>query len=141
MNEHIDKLLDIAIFQTLAFFSVAVLALIVFLSLFECVTRYSAWDEIKRGNVSVALAVSGKILGICNIFRFAIMSSEGDTIYASFLWAGFGFVLLLIAYFIYEFLTPVFRIDEEIARDNRAVGLISMIISIALSYVIGASIP
>lgn len=141
MNEHIDKLLDIPLFQTLAFFSVAVLALVVFLSMFECVTRYSTWKEIKRGNVSVALAIGGKILGICNIFRFAITSSESDSIYASFLWAGFGFLLLLVAYFIYEFLTPVFRIDDEIARDNRAVGLISMIISIALSYVIGASIP
>lgn len=141
MNEHIDKLLDISLFQTLAYFSVAVLALVVFLSMFECVTRYRTWKEIKRGNVSVALAISGKILGICNIFRFAITSSESDSIYESFLWAGFGFLLLLVAYFIYEFLTPVFRIDDEIARDNRAVGLISMIISIALSYVIGASIP
>ncbi len=141
MNEHVDKLLDIHLFQTLAFFSVAVLALVVFLSLFEWVTRYSTWEEIKNGNVSVAMAVGGKILGICNIFRFAILSSDGDSIYAAFLWAGFGFVLLLIAYFIYEFLTPVFRIDDEIARDNRAVGLISMMISVALSYVIGASIP
>ena len=32
------------------------------------------------------------------------------------------------------------EIDEEIKNDNRAVGLISMIISIGLSYIIGAGI-
>ncbi|KAF6592873.1 DUF350 domain-containing protein, partial [Paenibacillus sp. EKM208P] len=39
-----------------------------------------------------------------------------------------------------EFLTPVFSIDQQIKEDNRAVGLFSMIISISLSYVIGASV-
>lgn len=55
-------------------------------------------------------------------------------------WGVYGFILLLVAYFIYEFLTPKFNIDEEISKDNRAVGLISMIISIGLSFVIGESI-
>jgi putative membrane protein len=55
-------------------------------------------------------------------------------------WGIYGFVLLLAGYFIFEFLTPKFKIDEEIQNDNRAVGLISMIISIGLSYVIGAGI-
>lgn len=50
------------------------------------------------------------------------------------------FLLLLLAYFLFEFLTPVFSIDEEIAADNRAVGLIAMLISVSLSYVIGAAI-
>ena len=46
----------------------------------------------------------------------------------------------LIGYFIFEFLTPTFSIDEEIQQDNRAVGFIAMIISIGLSFVIGAGI-
>ena len=116
----------------------AILALIVFLSLFEFVTKYSNWKEIKNGNVAVAMATGGKIFGICNIFRFAILSN--DSIYCGLIWASFGFVLLLVAYFIFEFLTPNFRVDEEIFKDNRAVGFISMVISIALSFVIGASV-
>lgn len=55
-------------------------------------------------------------------------------------WGVLGFVLLLIGYFIFEFLTPKFNIDKEIENDNRAVGLISMVISIGLSYIIGAGI-
>jgi len=138
MNEEVDVLLSNPFLETLAFFSVAVLALVVFLAIFEFVTRYNDWEEIKNGNVSVAMAIGGKIFGICNIFRFAIMNN--DSILHSLIWASIGFVLLLVAYFIFEFLTPVFKIDAEIQKDNRAVGLLAMIISISMSYVIGASV-
>ena len=56
------------------------------------------------------------------------------------MWAAFGFVLLLAAYFLFEFLTPVFRVDEEIEQGNRAVGLMAMIISVSLSFIIGAAL-
>lgn len=138
MNEEVDILLSNPYLETLAFFSIAILALIVFLAIFEFVTRYNDWAEIKNGNVSVAMATGGKIFGICNIFRFAILNN--DTLLHSVVWASFGFVLLLIAYFIFEFLTPVFKIDAEIQKDNRAVGLLSMILSISISYVVGASV-
>ncbi len=124
--------------HTLSYFAMAALAMIVFLAVFELVTRYKNWEEIKRGNVAVAMATGGKIFGIANIFRFSI--AENDSLWQALIWSSYGFVLLLIAYFIFEFLTPTFRIDEEIAKDNRAVGLISMIISIGFSYVIGSGI-
>ncbi|MWC29006.1 DUF350 domain-containing protein [Paenibacillus sp. MMS18-CY102] len=138
MEREIDRLLDIPFVASLAFVSVAVMALILFLYIFELVTRYNCWEEIKRGNLAVAMATGGKIFGICNIFRFAVEANE--SIYKSMGWAGFGYGILLAAYFLFEFLTPVFRIDEEIERDNRAVGLIAMLISVSLSYVIGATI-
>ncbi|HTG68981.1 MAG TPA: DUF350 domain-containing protein [Candidatus Udaeobacter sp.] len=138
MSNEVDKLLANPYAASLVYVSVTVLSLIVFLSCFELVTRYKCWSEIKKGNVAVAMATSGKIFGICNIFRFSIESN--DSVYQSLIWGAFGFVILMAAYFLFEFLTPVFRIDEEIARDNRAVGLIAMIISISLSYVIGATV-
>lgn len=122
----------------IAYFSVAVLALVLLLSIFELVTKYKCWDEIRKGNLSVAMATSGKIFGICNIFRFGIVAR--DSLYTSLLWAALGYVLLLAAYFLFGFLMPYFRLDEEIEKDNRAVGLLAMIISISLSYIIGASI-
>jgi putative membrane protein len=138
MNEEVDVLLDNPYLGTLAFFSVAVLALVVFLTIFELVTKYDDWAEIKAGNVSVAMATGGKIFGICNLFRFAILNN--DTMIHSLIWAGYGFVLLMVSYFIFEFLTPYFKIDEEIKKDNRAVGLLSLMISVSFSYVIGACV-
>lgn len=138
MGNEVDQLLDIPFMASLAYVSVAILALVVFLFLFEFVTRYNCWTEIKNGNLAVAMATGGKIFGICNIFRFSIEAN--DSVYESIIWSVFGFVLLLAAYFLFEFLTPVFRIDEEMKQGNKAVGLIAMLISVSLSYVIGATI-
>jgi putative membrane protein len=138
MQREVDWLLANPYLASLAYISVAVLALIIFLYFFEFAAGYKCWEEIKKGNVSVAMATGGKIFGICNIFRFSI--EGGGSVYQSMVWAAFGFVILLAAYFLFEFLTPVFRIDEEVKRDNRAVGLIAMLISISLSYVIGATV-
>lgn len=119
-------------------YSIAVLCTFVFLAVFEMVTKYNNWEEIKKGNISVAMATGGKIFGIANIFRHSIM--HNDTILVTIGWGVFGFLLLLSGYFIFEFLTPKFKIDEEIKEDNRAVGFIAMVISVGLSYVIGAGI-
>ncbi|SDM88572.1 putative membrane protein [Fictibacillus solisalsi] len=124
--------------QTAAYYSVVVLFLVIFLAIFELVTRYQNWVEIKNGNVAVAMATGGKIFGIANIFRYSI--AQNDSLPQMMGWGLFGFVLLLAGYFIFEFLTPKFNVDEEIENDNRAVGLISMIISIGLSFVIGSGI-
>lgn len=124
--------------ETAAYFSIVILCLVVFLSIFELVTKYRNWEEIKNGNVAVAMATGGKIFGIVNVFRHSI--SHHDTLLTMIGWGVFGFFLLLLGYFIFEFLTPKFKIDEEIEKGNKAVGLISMIISVSLSYVIGASI-
>ncbi len=138
MNEQIDIWLQNPYVLALANFSVAVLATIVFLAVFELVTPYNAFDEIRKGNVAVALTISGKMLGIANIFRFAIASHE--SVYIALLWASFGFVLMLAAYYIFEFLTP-FKVDQHIEQGNAAVGFISFIISVSLSYIVGASVP
>ena len=121
-----------------AYCSVVILCTVVFLAVFELVTKYKNWTEIKNGNVAVAMATGGKIFGIANIFRHSIMQHDSllDMIY----WGVFGFVLLIVVYFIFEFLTPGFKVDEEIKNDNRAVGLLAMIIPIGVSYIIGAGI-
>ncbi|MGY3717244.1 DUF350 domain-containing protein [Sutcliffiella cohnii] len=129
---------DMEIVRTAANFSVVVLCIVLFLAIFEIVTKYKNWEEIKKGNVAVAMATGGKMLGIANIFRFSIQ--DHDSLFAMIGWGTIGFVLLLFAYFMFEFLTPRFNVDKEIENDNRAVGFISFIISIGLSFVIGASI-
>ncbi|HZG81219.1 MAG TPA: DUF350 domain-containing protein [Brevibacillus sp.] len=131
-------LLNNPYFATAANYAVTGLAMIVFLSLFELVTRYQVWEELKKGNLAVAMATGGKIFGIANIFRYSI--SEHVSIGQSLIWVTFGYVLLLISYFIFEFMTPSYKIDDEIAKGNLAIGFIAMMISIGFSYVIGASL-
>ncbi|MCM3116696.1 DUF350 domain-containing protein [Neobacillus sp. MER 74] len=124
--------------QIAANYSVVILCLVVFLAIFEMVTKYKNWEEIKKGNVAVAMATGGKIFGVANIFRCTI--EQNNSLLSMIGWGIYGFLLLVVGYFIFEFLTPKFKIDEEIQNDNRAVGLISMVISIGLSIVIGSGI-
>ncbi|WP_144547869.1 DUF350 domain-containing protein [Bacillus sp. X1(2014)] len=124
--------------QIAANYSVVILCLVVFLAIFEMVTKYKNWEEIKKGNLAVAMATGGKILGVANIFRCTI--EQNNSLLSMIGWGIYGFLLLVVGYFIFEFLTPKFKIDEEIQNDNRAVGLISLVISIGLSIVIGAGI-
>ena len=84
------------------------------------------------------MATGGKIFGIAYVFHQSIL--QNDSILTMIGWGIYGFALLLVGYFIFEFMTPSFKIDDEIKKDNRAVGLLSMIISIGLSFVIGAGI-
>ncbi|MEH7223025.1 DUF350 domain-containing protein [Bacillus sp. JJ1566] len=133
-----DKFWDNEYVLTAANYSVVILCMVLFMAIFELVTKYKNWEEIQNGNLSVAMATGGKIFGIANIFRYSIQNH--DSLFVMIGWGVFGFFLLLIGYFIFEFLTPKFNIDVEIQQDNRAVGLISMIISVGLSYVIGAGI-
>ena len=124
--------------ESAGYFSVVVLCLIVSMVLFELVTKYNNWEEIRKGNVAVALATCGKIFGVSNIFRYSI--DQHNSLPQMIGWGLFGFTLLIFAYLLFEFLTPKFNIDKEIAADNRAVGFISLTISVGLSFVIGASI-
>lgn len=125
-------------FATAAYFTVTGLAMILFLSVFELVTRYRVWQELKQGNLAVAMATGGKIFGIANIFRYSIQANL--SLGQALIWGTFGFLLLLVSYFVFEFMTPSFKIDEEIAKDNRAIGFIAMVLSIGFSYIIGASL-
>ncbi|HEY9578132.1 MAG TPA: DUF350 domain-containing protein [Pseudobacillus sp.] len=124
--------------QLAGYYSVVVVCITLSLAVFELVTKYRNWEEIKKGNMAVAMATGGKIFGLANIFRHSI--AHNDTVLTMIGWGAFGFILLLAGYFIFEFLTPRFKIDEEIEHDNRAVGFISMVISIGSSYVIGAAL-
>ncbi len=84
------------------------------------------------------MATGGKIFGIANVFQHSI--AQHNSLLQMIGWGVYGFVMLLVSYFIFEFLTPRFKVDKEIENDNRAVGFISLIISVGLSYVVAAGI-
>lgn len=137
MKENIDPLLEQPFGLMIGYFSVAVLELIVFLSCFEFLARYRCWQEIKRGNMAASLATGGKIFGLCNVIRFA---AANPSIYDFMIWSSVGALLLFAAYLLFQFLTPVFRLDQEIAAGNTSVGFISLAVSVSVSFLIGACI-
>jgi len=135
----VDAFWQHPVVQMTGYYTVVLLCLLVAMAMFEVVTRYKNWEEIQKGNVAVALATGGKIIGICNVFRYSI--EHHATLLATIGWGMFGFVLLIVAYLLFEFVTPRLDVDKEIAKGNKAVGFISFAISLGLSFVIGSTIP
>lgn len=119
-------------------FLIAVAALGVGILIFGMITRYQDWEEIKRGNIAVALAIGGLIIGLANIIRFAITSNT--TPVEVIIWSGVGIVGLLLGWWLFDLFTPKFKTDDELCADNRAVGVVVFCIFIAISYIVGASI-
>ena len=77
---------------TAARYSVFVLCTLVFLAIFELVTSYKNWEEIRKGNLAVAMATGGKLFGIATIFRYSI--EHNDSLLQSVGWG----VLVLFYY-------------------------------------------
>ncbi|WP_243137107.1 DUF350 domain-containing protein [Desulfofundulus thermobenzoicus] len=124
--------------SSLICFAVSIFLVLLMVFLFCRLTRYNDWEEIQRGNVAAALALGGKVLGLANVMRFAIMSNMGAVEIVA--WGMAGMVLLLLVYLAFEWLTPRLKVNEEIAGGNVAVGALSMVFSLAASLIIGASI-
>ncbi|OZU88588.1 hypothetical protein CIL03_09815 [Virgibacillus indicus] len=124
---------------TFVYFAISVVIVLIGLLIFENMTRkYKDMEEVKKGNYSVALSIAGKIIGICIILAFAVYNS--DVIYETLIWGAYGVVLQMIAYWLFDLFTRNFSVEEQLLKNNVAVGIISMSVSIGLAFVIGASI-
>ncbi|GAQ19424.1 membrane protein [Oceanobacillus picturae] len=125
--------------DTLIYFAISVVIVLIGLIIFENMTRkYKDMEEVKNGNQAVALSIAGKIIGICIVLAFAIYHSI--QIQETIIWGLFGVVLQMIAYGVFDLLTRKFSVEEQLLKNNLAVGIISMAVSIGLALVIGASI-
>ena len=124
--------------ESLGLYTIAGLMIVVGLAIFEMTTPYSNWREIQRGNIAVALATGGKIVGLANIFR--VVESHHESAFDVIVGGGFGFFLLLVTYWLFEFLTPSLKVNEEIQKGNIAVGLLAFLLSIGVSLVVGAAL-
>jgi putative membrane protein len=108
------------------------------LIIFSLLTKYNDLAEIQQGNVAVGLATGGLILSLSNVMRFAILSN--NTTIGVFTWGAIGIFGMIIGWLLFEKLTPQFCVDEELANDNRSVGIMVFSVFMAISYIVGASI-
>ncbi|MBM7649428.1 putative membrane protein [Bacillus ectoiniformans] len=124
---------------TFLYFVIAIAVVLVGVVIFELLTKkYKDWHEIHEANSAVALSIGGKIIGICIILSFSIF--HNDTIAETAIWGGYGVVLQMIAYLLFELFTRNFSVEEQLKERNLAVGIISFCVSVGLAFVIGASI-
>lgn len=124
--------------SSLTCFLVSLAIMLTAMFVFTKATRYNDWEEIGRGNVAASLALGGKVLGLANVIRFSILTNSSAT--QTVFWGALGAALLIVVYLLFEWLTPKLDVNREIAGGNTAVGVLSLVFSVAASFVIGASI-
>jgi len=109
--------------------------LIIGFFIFSKLTSFNDIEEIKKGNVAAGIYMGSKMLSLCIII--AMVSFATLDWLQMIVWSIVGIAILSIVYLVFDFLTPAFKIGEEMAAGNKAVALLLSGIIIGTSLVIG----
>ncbi|NGZ76370.1 DUF350 domain-containing protein [Saccharibacillus alkalitolerans] len=114
---------DWIILYNLVISLVAIIVLqVVGMLIFFIKTPFNDMDELKKGNVAVGLALAGKFIATGIIL--GISAYTNTSIWHMALWFVVGQVCLVIVYWVFELLTPKFKIADQLQKGNVAVGLL-----------------
>lgn len=105
---------------------------------FNLMTPYRDMDELKKGNTAVGLVLGGKFMGTAIILGVAAYTNT--SIWHMALWFVIGYLCLVAVYWIFELVTPSFRIAEQIQNGNVAVGILLCAIFIGTAFAISSLI-
>jgi putative membrane protein len=122
------------------FVSVIVIILLQLLGMlvFNWMTPYRDMDELKKGNVAVGLALGGKFMATAIILGVAAYTNT--SIWFMMLWFAVGYVCLIVAYWVFEWVTPGFKISEQLQKGNVAVGILLSMVFIGFAFAISSLI-
>ncbi|MDO3409956.1 DUF350 domain-containing protein [Saccharibacillus sp. CPCC 101409] len=110
-------------FLNLAISLVAIIVLqIVGMLIFFLKTPFNDMDELKKGNVAVGLALGGKFIATGIIL--GISAYTNTSIWFMAIWFLIGQVCLVIVYWVFDLVTPKFKVAEQLEKGNVAVGLL-----------------
>ncbi|MFR9710999.1 DUF350 domain-containing protein [Paenibacillus sp. MB22_1] len=120
--------------------SVVVMILLQLLGMvvFNWMTPYRDMEELKKGNVAVALALGGKFLGTAIIL--GVSAFTNTFILHMVLWFAVGYVCLVASYWIFELVTPGFKISDQLKQGNVAVGTLLCLVFIGMAFAVSSLI-
>ncbi|MCY4506090.1 MAG: DUF350 domain-containing protein [Acidobacteria bacterium] len=130
----------------LAFWITGLAALVVAGVLYDRITAYDLHDQIEGGNVAVAVAFAGVLVGFGNVIRLA---GEGDFVSWNESLTEFGYYLVvglvllpLVRLFADKVLLPGARLADELVKErpNRGGGVIEGVSYLAASMLIGLTL-
>ncbi|WP_422657876.1 DUF350 domain-containing protein [Paenibacillus sp. EC2-1] len=102
---------------------------------FSRLTRFDDRKEIAGGNTAAGLYMGSKLLGLCIIV--AMVSYSSHSWIQMIVWSLIGMAILCLVYLIFDWITPHFKVCEEIANGNLAVAQLLRSVIIGVSIVVG----
>jgi putative membrane protein len=100
------------------------------------VTRHKEFELIGKGNQAAALSFGGKLLGIAFVLGSAITNSV--SLIDMVVWGIVGLIAQLLFFFLSELLTIRFSISDAIEKDNKAVGILLLLLSLSVGWIIAS---
>ncbi len=133
----------------LAYLGVSAPLLILGVVLFVLTTPYHEFRILAEGaeledqrKIAAAKAVAfdlgGKVIGQALVLGSAVYHAVG--LWDMVIWGIIGIVALIVVYWVFEFLTPWFKVRVEIPKGNVAVGGFSFCLSVATGLLMAALI-
>ncbi|RKD23849.1 hypothetical protein BEP19_05310 [Ammoniphilus oxalaticus] len=103
--------------------------------IFGRLTKFNDLEEIQKGNEAAGMYLGSKLLGLSIIV--AMVSYNSLSWLSMISWSVIGMVILSLVYLLFEFLTPKFKVSDEIAQGNKAVARLLGAVIIGTSVVLG----
>ncbi|WP_134701230.1 DUF350 domain-containing protein [Ammoniphilus sp. YIM 78166] len=102
---------------------------------FSKLTKFDDLKEIQNGNEAAGIYLGSKLIGLSIIM--AMVSYSSHSWMAMIIWSVVGMLTLSLVYLLFDFLTPKFKVCDEIAKGNKAVAQLLRAVIIGTSIVLG----
>lgn len=119
----------------LAYFAVAILAVVIFVAIYVMVTPHHEFRLIRQGNTAAAISLGGAILGYTVPLAKAVSQSAG--IFDMLLWSGVALVAQLVAYGITRLTLP--HLSSDVNEGKTASGVFLAAIALAIGLLNAAA--
>ncbi|WP_342429818.1 DUF350 domain-containing protein [Neobacillus sp. FSL H8-0543] len=122
----------------LLYLAVSLGLLLVGLFLMEITTKVKEFSLMAKGNKAASYVLGGRLLGLAIVLYSSLANSI--SLIDMILWGSIGIVAQIIVFYLAEWLTPHFNVNQSIEEDNQAVGIFLMLLSISIGIVIAGSL-
>jgi putative membrane protein len=118
-----------------AYLGTSLLLLLVGIFLFEkSTTKLEEFQLIAQKNLTAALSLGGKLLGLAIVLGAAAEYSV--SLMDMVIWGAIGIIAQIVSFLLAELITIRFSIHKAIEDDNRAVGFMLFALSLSVGWVV-----
>lgn len=105
---------------------------------FSLLTPFNDFEELKKGNVAVGLAMGGKFMGTAIVL--GVSAFTNSSVIHMALWFGVGYICLIATYLLFDLVTPKMSVAEQLQNRNTAVGILLCFLYIGMGFAISSLI-
>lgn len=106
--------------------------------IFSLMTPFNDMEELNRGNKAVGLALGGKFLATAIILGVAAYTNS--SIWHLALWFIIGYLMLILTYWMFEWVTPGVKLADQLKEGNVAVGTMLACVYVGIAFAMSSLI-